>query len=563
MYIGIDVGGTYTDGVLIDGSKVIKSVKIETENNLSISVQQVLAKLLLNQENKNISRVVLSTTLITNMLAGIKKPPVGMLLLPGPGTNPRSQNFCSDYILLKGAVDYRGRIIEEIDFGEVDNAVKYFLDKSITSLVVACKFSQRNPFLENRIEHYIKERYPQVDVAPSNRTSGLLNWIRRANGTAFTLFVKNEYDKFMQRFEETIAEHEINCPVYILKADGGTLPLEIARQYPLESIFSGPAASTFGALATTQQDITGIMLDIGGTTTDIGLILNGIPLMAERGIYVNGYLVPVRALALSSLALGGDSAITHKNGQLGIAPRKGKACYLGGDSLTFTDILVYLEKSKLSSHPKIELALKEISKNIGRTAENIAEEILNQFIARIDEKIEEMFLRWEEEPAYRIFQIISGQETRPQTIICLGGPAQSIGSILAQKRNWRIIVPQHAEIANAIGAALAKTTLKMDVLIDTEQGRYSTNLPGLSGALSSRLLTLDEAKTFALEMFKGKCAEWKLVTADKELEDIEIIYEEGFNIVRNWQTNGKIFQIGLQIKPGLVNLLNEGTDAIE
>ncbi len=89
-----------------------------------------------------------------------------------------------------------------------------------------------------------------------------------------------------------------------------------------------------------------------------------------------------------------------------------------------------------------------------------------------------MYRSWEEEPAYRIWQIVNKQKMRPSVIVCLGGPAEGVGKLMEEERGWQIIVPEHASVANAIGAALARTTLCLDFIADTEQNLYSTNLEG-------------------------------------------------------------------------------------
>jgi N-methylhydantoinase A len=116
-----------------------------------------------------------------------------------------------------------------------------------------------------------------------------------------------------------------------------------------------------------------------------------------------------------------------------------------------------------------------------------------------------------------------------------------------------VLVPPHSSIANAIGAALARTTLKLDFFADTERKTYTTNIGGLQGTLSKRLNNIEEAKEFALDLFQETAHDWQL-TEDTPLETL---YEEGFNIVRGWRTAGRIFQIGLQTVPGIRAFLKE------
>jgi hypothetical protein len=168
-----------------------------------------------------------------------------------------------------------------------------------------------------------------------------------------------------------------------------------------------------------------------------------------------------------------------------------------------------------------------------------------------------MFKTWEEEPAYRIWQVISTKKERPQTLICLGGPAMGIGRFWSESKGWKIIIPPHSTVANAIGAALARTTLKMDFLADTERMTYTTNIGGLQGTLTNPLKNIEDALNLTHELFDETADRWNI----NEGTPTEILYEEGFNMVRGWQTVGKIFQIGIHTKPGLRSFLKQNPNS--
>jgi len=546
MYIGIDVGGTFTDGVIVENGQVKHAVKVPTQEDLTKSMGQVLDQLVTAVDPVRIQRIVLSSTLITNLLAQKKQKPVGLLLLPGPGVNPAKAKFAIKKIILKGAVDYKGRIIEDIDLTEVKSAVETLLGEGIEQIAVACKFSQRNPVLEERIIKYIKDNYPHIKTLASHQVNGLLNWVRRANGTAFDMMVSGEYRSFIEQIKLSLAVNDIACPIHILKADGGTMPLEISLEQPLEAIFSGPAASTLGALAAAGNNVTCVVMDIGGTTTDLALILNGVPLISERGASVNGIPVPSRALAVSSLALGGDTPLLNREGNLELGERQGPAFCLGGPCLTVTDVLVFCGLSDIGSREQVQAELVNLGRQLYRGPDELAEEVLMTFLNALEVKLEEMFKTWEEEPAYRVWQVVSQQKTRPDTLVCLGGPAHGLGAFWGRKKKWKVIIPKHAGVANAVGAALAKPTLRLDLLADTEQVSYSTNIGLMRGKLDENIKNVDQARNFAVSLFTKTLEEWQVRD-----NSYIVLYEEGFNIVRGWHTAGKIFQVGLQTSPGL------------
>jgi len=554
LFIGIDIGGTFTDGVLIAGREVLKSVKVPTQEFLSYSIEDALKEILLDVDPHKIEQVTLSTTLITNLIMQDQTPQTGMLLLPGPGANPEQLNFACEYKILSGAIDYRGRLIKTVNLNEVKEACDYFAEQQIQHIVVACKFSQRNPALEKEICQFVQKNYPEFKVITSHEVSGLLNWVRRANGACYTLATREACHEFREKINKTLTKFNLNCPLFILKADGGTLPIEISLQYPLETIFSGPAASALGALACNEEQTTAVVIDIGGTTTDLALLLDGKPLLAENGATIKSYPLPVRSLAVSSLELGGDTSLIIKEGKIGFAPRQGSALCIGGPVLTITDVLVYCGYSEIASPDLIKGQVEAMAEELKITPPQLTKLVLEMFIGQLETKLETIFRIWEEEPAYRIWQVLSAEKERPEKLICLGGPAGGIGRYWAEKNNWQVIIPKYSAVANAIGAALAKPTLKIEFFADTERRIYSTNIGALQGTLLQPLRYIDDAKKFFSMIFQATAKERHLAKD----ADIETLYEEGFNVVRDGQTKGRIFQIGLQTVPGIRTFLQEG-----
>lgn len=558
MFIGIDIGGTFTDGVLVDGQKIIKSVKVETGVDLSISIHNTLEEILIGIEPQEIDQVNLSTTLITNLILQDNLPETGLLLLPGPGANPHHLPFAAETRILKGAVDYRGRVIEPIDSSEIEEACSYFQQKQIGHLVVACKFSQRNPSLEIEVDNFIHEHFPGFEVLASHRASGLLNWVCRANGAYYTLATGEACRNFQENMMTTLQQLKLDCPLSILKADGGTLPLDVSLRYPLETIFSGPAASTLGALATTGERITAVVMDIGGTTTDMALLLDGKPLLAERGSFIKGHPIPLRSLAVASLPIGGDSSLYTKDGAICLGKREGPALCVGGPCLTVTDALVHIGYSDFSSPEPIKKEIEAMAASLETEPLDFSAQVLDLFTGKLETELKEMFKMWEEEPAYRIWQVLSAQKEHPRKIICIGGPAAGIGQYLTLKKNREVIVPPYHSTANAIGAAMAKPTLKLDYFADTERKTYSTNIGGLQGALDRLPSNIMDAKNFVRDLFDRTARDWNLPESATEFT-----YEECFNIVRGWATTGRIFQIGLQTVPGIRDFIEEAVKSYE
>lgn len=547
MYVGIDVGGTYTDGVIVHQGQIMSTAKVPTYTKVSQSITEALHQLLDGKEPKNISRMVLSTTIITNLIAQEKYGQVGLILMPGPGINPASLNFAGPYVLVDGAVDYRGRILSELNKAQLQKAAEELQQQGLTKIVVACKFATRNKRLEEEAVKYLEEVLPTCEYLASSEVSGMLNWVRRANGSVFTLAIRDAYKSFVAEVERTIEELGISCPIHVLQADGGTIPLNISLQYPLEALYSGPAASALGALAATEEDLTAVVLDIGGTTTDMSLILKGVPLLTEKGASIKDYPLPVRALAVSSIPLGGDNSLEIINGSVGLGPKKGRAMCLGGPSLTVTDLMVLEGYSDLAMPTEVRKAALDLAQSLNLDLKGLCDMVLGQFIERLEKQLSIMFKIWEEEPAYRIWQVLNKQELRPALLVCQGGPAAGLGRFWAQAKGWQVRIPPYAQVANAVGAALARHTLKLEFTADTEQQTYSTNIGGYSGKLSQPVHKLSDAQLIAQEVFHQIAGKWKLEIADEPEE----LYAESYNMVRGWSTTGKILQVGLQTAPGL------------
>ena len=150
-------------------------------------------------------------------------------------------------------------------------------------VAIVGKFSQRNNAHELGVEKIFGEVCPGLDMAVGHRVSGRLNFPRRAATTILTLATKDRFRDFAGEMEQSLRQRNIKAPIFLLKADGGTLLLERSIETPVETIFSGPAASTMGVVALAPKGHTAVVVDIGGTTTDLALILNGRPLLSKPG----------------------------------------------------------------------------------------------------------------------------------------------------------------------------------------------------------------------------------------------------------------------------------------
>ena len=269
------------------------------------------------------------------------------------------------------------------------------------------KFGQRNHVHELKAGEIVASVVPGVQVELGHRVSGQLNFPRRAATTRLTVATKDRYREFADQINAALKNRKISAPVFILKADGGTLPLDKSVDMPVETIFSGPAASIMGVMALMPTTQTSVVVDIGGTTTDLALILSGKPLLSSKGARVNSLLTHVRAFAVKSVAIGGDSAVSVDGDCIAVGPhRKGPALCMGGPCATTTDALRVLGMSDIGDAAAAEKAMADIANQLGCTPKEVAQRVIDAVVDKIVSHVNEMFREWEQEPAYRVWEIM-------------------------------------------------------------------------------------------------------------------------------------------------------------
>ncbi len=242
MLIGLDVGGTFTDAVLIDEGEIVRKIKFPTaRDDLLNSLLNALTPLLETAGSHAIQRIVTSTTLITNLIATGAIEPVALVLTPGPGLNPHTYQFdAARTFMLSGAIDFRGREIEPLKDEEVVGCVEEIKRLQLRRVAIVGKFSQRNSIHEQAIAGAFARHAPDIQLVQGHQVSSQLNYPRRVTTALLTLATREEFRKFYGQVVAALTRRGITAPLYILKADGGTLPFEQALDRPVETIFWCP-----------------------------------------------------------------------------------------------------------------------------------------------------------------------------------------------------------------------------------------------------------------------------------------------------------------------------------
>lgn len=551
MLIGIDVGGTTTDAVLIDEGKAINTSKVPTDHDhLLECLMTALDEIIRDVSPEKIERVVLSTTLITNLIAEGKTDPVALIMEPGPGMNPEGYTLGDEVQIVRGAIDYRGREIQALDEDQVKKAAAKVSELGYRKVAVASKFGQRNRTHEERMREIVLAVSPEIQVEMGHQASGRLNFPRRAATTMLKVAAQDKYGRFAREIAEAVSRRKIKAPIYILKADGGTLPLATSIEYPVETIFSGPAASTMGVLALTPPGQTSVVVDIGGTTTDLALILDGVPLMSSEGAKVNSYLTHIRAFAVKSVALGGDSRVRAAGKEVVLGPeRAGPAYCLGGAEPTPTDAMRLLSMIAIGDRSLAEEAMTNLGRDLGCSAGEAGQKVVDAAVDMLLSEINGMFLAWELEPAYRVWEILQKEKIRPQNVVGVGGGSLGLVPLVAERLGAKGIIPENATVANAIGAAVARPTLTLTFRADTERGFYTVAEDGTTGEIRDRKFGQKEAESMAKRLIVELAD--KMGIGEYASEAV-VTHSEVFNMVRGWSTSGRILDVSMQIPAGLI-----------
>ena len=304
--IGIDSGGTFTDGVIIDLStgEFIKTTKVRTTHNkLLIGIRNCLKALQAPKEN--IAAVSLSTTLATNSVVEGKGDDVGVFLIGQKNMGKIPSDYC---YYIDGGHDSLGNPLCPLDLETAEKCLEAAKGK-VSAFAVSGMMSVRNPEHELKLKEFIVEKYGIPVICGHELTSALGAYERAVTATLNARLIP-VIKELIEAVKQTLAEEEIDAPLMLVRGDGSLIMAENALDRPIETMLSGPAASIIGARYLTGLQ-NAIVADMGGTTTDTALIRDGLPRVSENGALVGGFLTRVKAVDIHTVGLGGDSHIKH------------------------------------------------------------------------------------------------------------------------------------------------------------------------------------------------------------------------------------------------------------
>lgn len=482
--IGIDIGGTNTDTVLIDEyQSIVKSYKTATTSPLENGVRKGLEVILQTAHPSSILGIFVGTTHATNAIVEQKNLySVGLIRIAGH--YPTSLRPCygwpkelaskvlTGYETIDGGFECDLREISPFSRKKAKEAFLKLLDQGMESLAIIGVFSPLSYVHElaclEEIRMVAGDDFP---ISLSHEIGGI-GFIERENATLLNGALKKAIAEGFRHLDEVKTACGLNCPLYITQNDGSLIGLQEAIRNPLLTISSGPTNSFIGA-ARLAQVSDAIIVDVGGTTTDIGAIQNGFLRRSMHNASIGGVSLNFRMPDVLSIGIGGGSYVTPKReGGYKVGPEScgknllSEALSLGGNSLTLTDIASLLGFFNFGKSP-ISFSFSD------------AKMIMHQINEKIQSGIHLMKGKKEHLP-----------------VVFVGG-----GAKIASQTEEDML--EHASVANAFGAALAEFSGTIDKVV----------------SLADRTTTVNEIKSEAMELSVKKGADPKHV----KVVDVQII----------------------------------------
>ncbi len=317
--LGMDTGGTYTDGVIVDAATkaiVCKAKALTTKEDLTLGIKDCIERLDF-QDTEAISLASLSTTLATNAIVEGRGARVGLIYM---GMELDEEVPAETVVKAKGRFDIMGRLKEDVDREEIRRILESMKGK-VQALAVSGYASVRNPKHEQEVRR-LADEILDVPVVCAHQLTSALGFHHRTVTAVLNGRLIPIISELLKATRTVLKEKSIHAPMMIVKGDGTLMTEAMAKERPIETILSGPAASIIGGLALTGEK-DGLILDMGGTTTDLANASDGAVNVRKEGAKIGGWFTRVRAVEISTFGLGGDSRIwLNKKGNLEIGPQK-------------------------------------------------------------------------------------------------------------------------------------------------------------------------------------------------------------------------------------------------
>jgi N-methylhydantoinase A/oxoprolinase/acetone carboxylase beta subunit len=456
MYrIGVDVGGTNTDAVVMEGRAICAVVKVPTSSDVTSGLMEALQRVLQSAAiaPDEAGLVVIGTTHFTNAVIERRhlSPtavvrlclPAAQCLMPMVDWPADLRSAVGEHMYLAaGGVDFDGTPISALDPADIKRIGADIHTRGIKAIAVSGIFSPVRDQFEREAAEILAAACPGASITLSS-SIGQLGLLERESATILNSALHDLASHTVASLRDGVARCGIRCPVFLSQNDGTLMDAATAERFPVLTFASGPTNSMRGA-AFLSGETEAIVLDIGGTTTDVGLLHKGFPRQASTTVDIGGVRTNFRMPDVFSIGLGGGSIVADTSPEPQIGPRSvgykltQQARVFGGDVLTATDIAVAGGRASIGDASRVA-------------------GLDGAFIRRCQQVIERMLADAVDR---------SRLSPDPVPLIAVGG-----GSILMPDRlgGLNVIRPEHFAAANAIGAAIAQTSGEVDRIFSLDK----------------------------------------------------------------------------------------------
>ncbi len=498
LRLGIDVGGTNTDAVILDGRKVLAGVKRTTTEDVMSGISAALKAVI---EAAGVARdaidvAMIGTTHFTNAVIERRAlDPVAAIRLGLPATAclPPMVDWPADLIkamggnsfMLHGGYEFDGREISPLDRDGLSRVADEIMAKGIRAAAISSVFSPINRAMEEEARDILQAAVPGLSVVLSSEI-GRIGLLERESAAIMNASLLTLADKTVRAFGDALKGAGLSCPFYVTQNDGTLMAADTVRRFPVLTFASGPTNSMRGAAFLTGVK-DAIVIDIGGTTTDVGALQKGFPRQAATVVDVGGVRTNFRMPDVFSIGLGGGTIVAGQGEGLSVGPKSvgyrlgTEARVFGGSVLTCTDIAVAAGMADIGDKANVT---------------DMDPSLVEQVRSRIADMLEAAVERSRISP-------------EPLPVIAVGG-----GSILAPDRigDLEVIRPENFAVANAVGAAIAQISGEVDRIFALDKKSREDCMAEAE----------DEARTAAIQ---AGAVEASLDTIERE--DVPLAYLPG------------------------------------
>ncbi len=470
MLVGVDVGGTNTDAVLMDGRRLVGAVKVPTTADITTGITGAITELLQQTGQRDeIQAVVVGTTHFTNALLERKNlAPTAVIRLAMPATEllPPLVEWpteLKDAIgghahMVRGGNEFDGRDISPLDREQIREVVRHARAQGVRAIAVSGVFSPVDPAQEEAAAAVILDEAPDMRVCLSHE-NGRIGLLERENAAALNACLGDVAATTIRGIEQALTLLGIDAPLFMSQNDGTLMDTSFAYRFPVLTISSGPTNSMRGAAYLTGVD-DGIVVDIGGTSTDVGALVKGFPRESAVAVELAGVRTNFRTPDIISIALGGGTVASLDPWRLG--PQSvgyrltDEALVFGGDTLTATDLAVAAGRASVGD-PSLAADVPS----------GLAQRGAAEMQTLVETAVDRMKLSGDDVP-----------------VALVGGGNILVGDSLAGAS--RVLRPEHAGVANAIGAAIAQVSGQVERVYSLDSGSRDEAIADCTAAAIAR-----------------------------------------------------------------------------